>query len=144
MLYWKWYLCVSWRQFAIYIYSIYLIADQQTKVHIYRDVQFFNIYSIYLISDQQIKVHTETRKIKHFKKLIPIRIGILNEITDMCVQVYVTIIEIAKTHNCRPQTLREISLFRNRSNSDIFVILGCHCSVMVEARALFRGFWSDR
>lgn len=41
MLYWKWYLCVSWRQFAIYIYSIYLIADQQTKVHIYRDVQFF-------------------------------------------------------------------------------------------------------
>lgn len=115
MLYWKWYLCVSWRQFAIYIYSIYLIADQQTKVHIYRDVQFFNIYSIYLISDQQIKVHTETRKIKHFKKLIPIRIGILNEITYMCVQVYVTIIEIAKTHNCRPQTLREISLFRNRS-----------------------------
>lgn len=115
MLYWKWYLCVSWRQFAIYIYSIYLIADQQTKVHIYRDVQFFNIYSIYLISDQQIKVHTETRKIKHFKKLIPIRIGILNEITDMCVQVYVTIIEIAKTHNCRSQILREISLFRNRS-----------------------------
>lgn len=118
-----------------YIYSIYLIADQQTKVHIYRDVQFFNIYSIYLISDQQIK---------DFKKLIPIRIGILNEITDMCVQVYVTIIEIAKTHNCRSQILREISLFRNRSNSDIFVILGCHCSVMVEARALFRGFWSDR
>lgn len=53
----------------------------------------------------------------------------------MCVQVYVTIIEIAKTHNCRSQMLREISLFRNRSNSDIFVILGCHCSVMVEARA---------
>lgn len=68
MLYWEWYLCVSWRQFAIYIYSIYLIADQQTKVHINRDVQFFNIYSIYLISDQQIKVHTETRKNKTFQK----------------------------------------------------------------------------
>lgn len=27
----------------------------------------------------------------------------------MCVQVYVTIIEIAKTHNCRSQILREIS-----------------------------------
>lgn len=51
-----------------YIYSICLIADQQTKVHINRDVQFFNIYSIYLISDQQIKVHTETRKNKTFQK----------------------------------------------------------------------------
>lgn len=38
-------------------YSIYLISDKQTKVHIQRRT-ICNIYSIYLISDQQIKVHT--------------------------------------------------------------------------------------
>lgn len=64
------------------VFTWYL--TKQTKVRTQKRA-ICNIYSIYLVSNKS--AHRDEKKPKHLKKkLIPIRIGILNDITDMCVQ----------------------------------------------------------